>query len=810
MPLSETILVIMGLLALAMVAAGVCRNLPIPDTVFLVLLGMLLAWLAQRVPQFEALQEFSLTPDLVFFVFLPALIFESALNLDARQLMKDIGPIMVLAVIALLISTAIIGLGVWKILGVELVVALLFGALIAATDPVAVVALFKELGAPVRLMTLVEGESLFNDATAIVLFHILLGIVATASGFGVADVGPAIVEFLRVFFGGIAVGAVVGFGISELMRRIDSGHMAILVMSLVMAYVSFVTAEHLLHVSGVMAAVSAALAMGAYGVTRIPPSAMKLTYETWEVIALICNSLLFLMVGLSVDVGVVADLFLEIIVVSLLVIAARALSVYSFVPITTRLFKLPVVNMGERHIMWWGGLKGGLAIAIVLSIPDDLPGKQFLVQLTLGVVMFTLLVNAPTIRPLIRFLGIDRLTEEEQAELRRGLIAGRTEAHTMIESLHSAELISEGSYSALAERLESTFEVQAAERIQRAGLRHAHLEALRIELDELEHLFEIGLIKEYTYLDLRATLRRDREHWMEPDAQDVNVQRRLNPFHRLEQALIRRFREVNWAAPLLAYYQGLRISQRLQRDIAGIITSSIVVQQVLEHPELDPEHRKAVAEVYRDRRDRRKDRVEQIQREFPSFYENFEHRLYAGAALENALHKIEEEHHSGDLGAKAYILIERRIEEAIHHLPALSSATSELKPSDLIKRVPMFSGLSEEALQHLAARAQQVTFLPDDVVIGQDDRGNALYIIMQGAVSVHRREAGREEKKLADLTVGDFFGEAALLGDDVRTASVRAQTPLTLLRLTRRDVIELAQENAEFDRHLREANAQRS
>ena len=206
MPLSETILIIMGLLALAMVAAGVCRNLPIPFTVFLVVLGMLLAWLAQRVPQLSALQGFSLTPDLVFFVFLPALIFESALNLDARQLMKDIAPIMVLAVIALLISNGghrdrsledpRCGIGgravVW--------------CLDCRNGSGRGVSLFKELGAPVRLMTLVEGESLFNDATAIVLFHILLGIVATASGFGVADVGPAVVEFFRVFFGGIAVG----------------------------------------------------------------------------------------------------------------------------------------------------------------------------------------------------------------------------------------------------------------------------------------------------------------------------------------------------------------------------------------------------------------------------------------------------------------------------------------------------------------------------------------------------------------------------------------------------------------------------
>ena len=157
-------------------------------------------------------------------------------------------------------------------MGLDLVLALLFGALIAATDPVAVVALFKELGAPARLTTLVEGESLFNDATAIAIFHILLGI-ALAGSFTSGDLGHAVVEFFGVFFGGVLVGAVIGFGIAELMRRIHGSELALVVMSLVMAYTSFVIAEHLLHVSGVMATVSAAVTMGIYAITRIPQGA---------------------------------------------------------------------------------------------------------------------------------------------------------------------------------------------------------------------------------------------------------------------------------------------------------------------------------------------------------------------------------------------------------------------------------------------------------------------------------------------------------------------------------------------------------
>jgi len=289
MPISELVLVVMGLLSIAMFAASVGRTLPIPYTVFLVLIGMVLATLADRVPALAPLGEFKLTPDLVFFIFLPALIFESALNLDARQLMKDIAPIFVLAAPALVISTGVIGFGLWGYMDLDLTLALLFGALISATDPVAVVALFKELGAPARLTTLVEGESLFNDATAIVLFHILLGI-ALAGTFTSGDLQHAVFEFFYVFFGGVVCGGLIGLGIAALMRRIRGSDTAILVMSLVMAYASFVLAEHLLHVSGVMAAVSAAIAMGFYGVTRISQSALRSIRETWEIIALVCNS----------------------------------------------------------------------------------------------------------------------------------------------------------------------------------------------------------------------------------------------------------------------------------------------------------------------------------------------------------------------------------------------------------------------------------------------------------------------------------------------------------------------------------------
>jgi len=199
MPLAEIILIIMALLTVAMIAAGVCRNIPIPYTVFLVILGTLLGVLARSNPEFEPLLLFQLTPDLVLFLFLPALIFESAVNLNARLLLKDLAPVMVLAILALLISTAIIGAGLWLALDIPILLALLFGALISATDPVAVIALFKELGAPARLTILVEGESLLNDATAIVAFKIILGLILGGT-LTMSAIGSAGLDFFLVFF----------------------------------------------------------------------------------------------------------------------------------------------------------------------------------------------------------------------------------------------------------------------------------------------------------------------------------------------------------------------------------------------------------------------------------------------------------------------------------------------------------------------------------------------------------------------------------------------------------------------------------
>ena len=805
MPLSEIILIIMALLTVAMIAAGVCRNFPIPYTVILVILGMFLGSIARQYTEFEPLLAFQLTPDLVLFLFLPALIFESAFNLDARQLLKDLPPVLVLAIPALLISTFIIGLGLWWLLDLPVLLALLFGALISATDPVAVIALFKELGAPARLTILVEGESLLNDATAIVLFKIILGLILGGT-LSATAVGGAVGEFFIVFFGGIVVGAVIGVVLSEILYRTHVGISSYLIMSIVLAYSAFVIAEHNLHVSGVMAVVAAGVCLAIFGVSRIPQTATHTVHETWEMIVLVCNSLLFLLVGLSINVSNLVDHLGAIALAVILMLIARAIGIYSLVPATVKLFNLPHVTTGERHVMWWGGLKGGLAIAIVLSIPESITGRDTLLYLTLGVVMFTLLVNATTVKPLIQKLGIDKLTEDELSELKHGLTNARTRAETTLEKFNEIELISRSTQKLVQKRCEKVFESDAPIIDRKQNIRYLYTTALRLEEEELKHLYDIGLIQNYIYLDIKTTLQRDRETRLGSNLDSADHLQESKPgiFLRIESSLIRWLREKDAVAGLLSRYQYIRFSQSLQRDIAGIITASYVLDGIKEHKEHDIGQQEEVAAGYLHRMERRKERLKKVALEFPEFYQRFETRLFAKVALVSAQISAEDAFQHGEIGSKAFARIERRIKSALAELPPISNPAPKLEPSDLIGTVPLLNGLSQAVLERLAQQARAVTFLNNDIIIGEGERGDALYIITHGQVAVQH---GNDT--IAELRDGDFFGEMALLGDQLRTATVKAIIPSTLLRLRRRDVLSLAESDPELKHRLESAKEAR-
>ena len=808
MPLSETVLVIMALLAAGIAASGLFRKLPVPYTVVLVLIGMALAEISERWAPLAPLQQFQLTPDLVLFVFLPALIFESGLNLNARQLIKDIAPVLMLAVPALLFSTLLIGCALWLLLPIGFVVALLFGALISATDPVAVIALFKELGTPERLTVLVEGESLLNDATAIVLVGILLSLTAVA-GLSWAVAGAAVLQFFTVFFGGLLVGAVFGLFISWLMPKFAGDTSAVLVLSLVLAYLSFVLAEHVLHVSGVMAVVACAVVLGVLGLPRLSHDSIDVLHETWEFLAHICNTLLFLFVGLLVDLGsLLGDLGIILFAVAVVQLA-RASMVYSLVPLTVRLFHLPRVTLGERHIMFWGGLKGGLAIAIVLMLPVDLPGREQLINLTLGVVLFTLLVNATSIRPLIRRLGLDRLSDDERAEVRRGLVDARHGMDNMLQRFSDAGLLGEDNRRAIERRNAERLARWTPQVVEADDLRFLQLNALRAELDELDELYRAGVVKPYRWLDLRGELQRKHDHVVaEARYGQAHVGKSRNLFLRLEDALVSTLREKDWAAGLMMRYQNARLAGHMMRDIARILMAEAALRGIRDERGISDAHRRQLEAIYHGHLDYFRGNLKSLAANFPELMQNFETRVSERVTLVAALREVEEAHHCGLITTKAFMHLQARLNQAIAGIPTLTEGLHAYQPAALVARLPLFDGASQAALDNIAARAVPVNYLAGDTIIATGDHGDALYIIARGVVGVWSGQASARTQ-VAELGPTEFFGEMALLGDHTRKADVIALTSCTLLRISRRDILEIADQYHEIRARLDQASAQR-
>ena len=808
MPLSEIMLVLMGLLTISMMAAAVCNYIPVPYTVFLVILGMFLGSLARQDVGLNLLLDFQLTPDLVLYLFLPVLIFESAINLDARSLMKDIAPILILAIPALVISTAIIGLGLWFIKDFNIIYALIFGALISATDPVAVISLFKELGAPHRLTVLVEGESLLNDATAIVLFNILLGISIWGQ-FGVFDFYVAVAEFLKVFFGGLGVGIIIGIVTSELLNRIHANISGYLIMSIVVAYSSFAISEHIMHLSGVMAVVSSAITLGLLGANRIPQREKETVDETWDILALVCNSLLFLLVGLSIDVSLLFSHLDTIFVAIVLVLIARAAGIYTLVPSAVSIFNLPNISMREKHIMWWGGLKGGLAIAIVLSIPTTMPARETLIYVTLGVVIFSLLVNASTVRPLMRKLGFDKFTDQEEIELQHGLKQSFSQAENILKIFKKANILPRSTKKIIEEKTKKIFELSESTSDMYTETHYVKVTALRIEMKELKYLYDIGFLQYYTYMNMKILLQRESDSLEQDEKKNIkkNITTRQSPFIKLEKSIIKQLREHDFASSFLSRYQYLRFSQTLQRNIAGLLICKKVMEKIDGLDDIESEIKKNIINEYKQRHDRRKERLEDISTNFPEFYERYETRLFEKVSLNAADFFVREAYNNSEFGAKIFVNIKKRIDDAINELPKITDSIPVLQPRDMIAMVPLLQGLSDKLIDQLSNRAKSLTFLQGDLVIEQGEKGDSLYIINHGELTIYKTE--NKDKPIAELKSGDFFGEMALLGEQVRTANVKVNKPTSLLRLTRKDVLLMAESEPELKNRLEKAIEER-
>ncbi|MBI5011664.1 MAG: cation:proton antiporter [Methylocystis sp.] len=369
--MDESLRQAVAVLAVAMIVAIAARQIRLPYTVGLVLVGAAVALSgADFAPH--------LTHDLIFDLILPPLLFEAALTLSWRELVRDSLPLLALAGIGTVVSAAVVAASMTTLLGWPLYSAMLFGALIAATDPVAIIAMFKDNRIKGRMRLLVESESLLNDGAAAVLFVMALAFVQ--SGGADQNAAATALTLVKVVFGGVVVGALFG-GAAILASLRTSEHLIEAALTTIAAFGSFLVAEYF-HVSGVLATVTAGLVMGNLGL----------------------NSMVFLMIGsdvASTPFGAVGATALAVGIAT--VLCARAIVVY---PLSSLFFLSRwKISFREQHVLWWGGLRGALALALALSLPSDLPQRDEILAITFAVVGFSIVVQGLTMPLLLRALG---------------------------------------------------------------------------------------------------------------------------------------------------------------------------------------------------------------------------------------------------------------------------------------------------------------------------------------------------------------------------------------------------------------------
>lgn len=381
---------------LLMVTAAVAiavKWIRLPYAISLVVVGLLIGI-------FRVLPKVEMTPELILLVFLPALLFEASWNLDLRELKENWLPILLLSVPGLLISMAIVAAIMHFSLGIPLMAALLFGAMISATDPISVLALFRKLGMDKRLTMVLEGESLFNDGTAVVMFKIVLA--AALAGTEVTIIG-ATGSFLMLVVGGALLGSIMGLVASKITSYFDD-HLLELTLTTILAYGSFLLADHL-KVSAVISVVAAGIVMGNIGSRSGMSAATRDAVDSfWEFAAFVVNSLVFLLIGLQVDIALLQKYGMQISVAVGAILVARAAVVYGLAPFCST--KLRPIQWSWRHLLWWGGLRGSLCMALALSLPTSLPYREEILITTFGVVLFTLLVPGLSLEPLVIGMGM--------------------------------------------------------------------------------------------------------------------------------------------------------------------------------------------------------------------------------------------------------------------------------------------------------------------------------------------------------------------------------------------------------------------
>jgi Na+/H+ antiporter len=779
---------------------------PVPYTIAILLIGLAVGLVLKRVPggsdptgvlAFVTGDE-GISPDLIVFIFLPILVFESAFALEVHAFRKNLGVVLMLAGPAMLVSTAAIAFFMvgltsfsWHWGWLE---ALAFGALISATDPVAVVAMLRDLGAPKRLRLLIEGESLLNDGTAIVLFSVILGLLTGAFHFDATD---TLLHFARVTLGGLAVGWVLAIGVTRWLSRVFNAPLIEITLTLVLAYLSMLVAEALFHVSGVIAVVTAGLWMSSRGRLQVSPEVSHFLHRFWEMLSYLANTLIFFLVGLVIATQLQHARPADLVLIAVAfggVMAIRTLLAFLFRPAMNRV--ADPVSAGETAVMAWGGLRGAvsLALALVVSRHPEVPaelGRQILLA-TAGVVLLTIVVGGSTMPWLLRRLGIDRPPPSDR----------------LAESMAWASVLDR-----VADRIATLSRSRDLRTVDWTEVR-AHLtdrqDAVQQQIAETRRELESASASERSRGYWRQALSIEREAFWTAFAQgtlgaaatrilDHEVDLQLDRLARGEERpRAKRRREVpRWRMRLAdglsrvgRAFGGPRIELlALRYDLyrGEQLAAERVIEEMQQRGGMDERVRGEIVDTYRGYAHASKERLEDLRANLPEVTRAIETRLARRIQLNLERDDYQKLHRLGAIDAES---ASRALEGVERRMKALAWSRGDVvlpRTSELARAAPLFAGLDEEALGRIAALTTERVLAPGEVLFRQGEPGRGLFIIARGAVAVVRedRRRGGEPLLLDVLGGGDILGEMALLTGSPRLATARALTTVTVGEIQR-------------------------
>lgn len=751
-----------------------------------------------------------LDSEMILYMFLPLLLFQTTLTLDIRRILEDIVPILVMAVVAVFVATGFIGFALFPLTSyflspeITLIVCLLLGAIVATTDPVAVVAIFRDIGAPARLGRIVEGESLLNDAAAIVIFVILLGILTQQQSL---TPGEAVVAFGRSFVGGLLVGAVlarIAVSLLSLMRDLP---LAQVTLSLALPYGTYVLSDQFVDVSAVVAVVCAGTIFNLYGLARIQPASWQFLHAVWEQLSFWAASLIFLLSAILIPklvAGFAPIDILLLIVVIVASLAARAVVIFGLLPVMSLFGAGQSVSNKYKTVILWGGMRGAVTLILALSVSEHAILSEevsgFVTKLATGFVLFTLLVYGTSLKPLIRLLGLDQLNARDEALrtqfLSLALLDVRSELETAAKSYHINERVTtnvlkgyENRAAAAASETNKLEELKDWDRVRMGLIALADREQQLV----LEHFHEKTIsgraVSRFLTLTGRTgdlTRSDGRSGYNKATRQPL----KFGFGFRLAQTLQRRLRITRPLANQLAdRFEFLLIYRILADELVDFNDSRI-----------RPLMGDRVADILLDTLSLRQDEtiqaIDALRLQYPDYADSLEGQflLKAGVRLEETAY--DEAKGQMLIGTELHRDLLRDVERTrrtSHTRPKLDLG---LKTGDLVSAHPLFKDLPRKQQKAIRRMMRPQFATPREKLIRRGDRGDAAYFIASGAVEVqaptHSVRLGR----------GDVFGEIALMTGGRRSADVVALGYCQLLSLGAHDFKSLMEQHPDLREHV--------